>query len=307
MKFLPVLPVVLALSACSRGMDPELTETVATPWHLTTLYYYGMEEPEDIDSYCATFTVEGRISDSVNLYIAPFNQQINQLDLYGGIQTHYDGYTDKSRPLHTFRYRGRGGIFSRWEERNVDAIRQQPGGLMESSGHEGNFISVRNDFEWSEGAYRLCLRKSDVVEGEPLPSNYTVEDIAYGWGRFEHTWVAMEATDLSTDETVTIGELAFPGDTLSLGAIHVLFIEIYGHDGIFPLKDVPKFSLSISPFQVDGIEEQYGTILEVSNPFGEPIPVMTQATYLPDQRIVRIDVGQPAEKTGKRTTVLLSD
>ena len=38
-----------------------------------------------------------------------------------------------------------------------------------------------------EGAYRLCLLKSDLVEGESLPADYKPEEIAYGWGRYEHT------------------------------------------------------------------------------------------------------------------------
>lgn len=287
---------------------PPDTQT-QTPWHLTDILLYSANEPQDIQSYCTTFTIQGRVPDNINLYISPFGQRINQISFYGGIQTHIDGYTNKNHSRNTFMEKNRGAIFSRWEERNVDAIRQAPGGLVKSSGHEGNFISVRNDFTWSQGTYRLCLRKSDVVEGEPLPANYNAETIAYSWGRYEHTYVRMEATDMSTNKTTSIGALAFPGKTLSLRTLNVIFVEIYGHGGTFYVKDVPSFSLSFSNFQVDGKDQHFNYILEVSNPLPEHVnaPVMTQTSYLQDQRILKIEVGKPSEKRGQIITEILKN
>ena len=274
---------------------------VQTPWHLINVYLYSSNEPKDIQSYCTTFTIEGRVPDSVNLYIAPFNKLINQIPIYGGIQTRIKGRLHMSNLAYSVFTRGRGAIFSRWEERHVGAIRQAPGGLLESSGDEGDFISVRNDFAWSEGTYRLCLRKSDVVEGEPLPASYKPEDIAYGWGRYEHTWVRMEATDLSTNETTFIGALAFPGKTLSLHNRDVIFVEIYGHPNPFPVRDTPLFSLSFSHFQVDGNDQSYHRIAEVSNVLSPhaSIPVMAQTSYLDDRGIIKIEVGKYTGETGK--------
>ncbi len=287
---------------------PPDTQT-QTPWHLTNIFLYSTNEPQDIQSYCTTFTIQGSVPDNINLYIAPFNQRINQIPCYGGIQTHIDGYTNKNRSRNAFRRRNRGSIFSRWEERNVDAIRQAPGGLVESSGHEGDFISVRNDFTWSEGTYRLCLRKSDFVEGEPLPANYNAETIAYGWGRYEHTWVRMEATYLSTNKTTFIGALAFPGKTLSLRSVHVIFVEIYGHGGTVSVRDVPLFSLSFSNFQVDEKDLHHNYIREITNPFSvhASAPVMAQTSYLQDQRVLKIEVGKYTGKTGKIITELLKN
>ena len=292
----------------SKEVPPRDTK-VRTPWHLINVVLYSENEPRDIQSYCTTFTIQGIVPDNINLYISPFNQRINQIPFYGGIQTHIDGYTDKNRSRNTFIRKNRGAIFSRWEERNVDAIRQAPGGLVESSGHEGNFISVRNDFTWSEGTYRLCLRKSDVVEGELLPANYNTADIAYSWGRYEHTWVRMEATDLSTNETTTIGALAFPGKTLSLSTRNTIFVEIYGHGGSFYVKDVPLFSLSFSHFQVDEKDQHHNYIREISNPFPEHVnaPVMAQTSYLQDQRVIKIEVKKSTEKRGKIITEILKN
>ena len=271
------------------------------PWHLINVYLYSSNEPKDIQSYCTTFTIEGSVPDSVNLYIAPFNKLINQIPIYGGIQTRIKGRLHMSNLAYSVFTRGRGAIFSRWEERNAEAIRQAPGGLLESSGDEGDFISVRNDFAWSEGTYRLCLRKSDVVEGEPLPASYKPEDIAYGWGRYEHTWVRMEATDLSTNETTFIGALAFPGKTLSLHIRDVIFVEIYGDPNPFPVRDTPLFSLSFSHFQVDGNDQSYHRIAEVSNVLSPhaSTPVMAQTSYLADRGIIKIEVGKYTGETGK--------
>ena len=187
----------------------------------------------------------------------------------------------------------------------MEAIRQAPGGLAASLGKEGDFISVRNDFTWSEGTYRLCLRKSDVVDGEALPANHDAEEIAYGWGRYEHTWVHMEATDLNTGRTTSIGALAFPGRTLSLRRSNIIFLEIYGHGGTFAISDVPVFSLSFLNFQVDGTDQQYNYIQEVLNPlsWNASAPVVAQASYL--SGTLQIDVGEGTGETGRVVTELL--
>ena len=310
------MAVVLILWGCGgeRGTEstaekPPPDPQTQTPWHLINVILDSENEPKNIQSYCTTFTIQGSVPDNINLYISPFNQQINQIPFYGGIQTHIDGYPNKNQLRTTFTRRNRGAIFSRWEERNMDAIRQASGSLVRSSGHEGDFISVRNDFTWSEGTYRLCLRKSDVVEGEPLPPSYKPEDIAYGWGRYEHTWVRMEATDLSTNETTIIGALAFPGKTLSLRTRNIIFVEIYGHGGSFYIKDVPLFSLSFFHFQVDEKDQHHNYIREVTNPFSRNAlaPVMAQTSYLQDQRVLKIEVGKATGKTGKTITEILKN
>lgn len=290
-------------------MTPPPPAQTSTPWHLINVHLHSQRQPRDIQSYCTTFTIRGSAPESVNLYISPFNQQINRVLCYGGVQTRIDGSTDKDRLQDTFTRRDRGAIFSRWLERSVDAIRQAPGGLVASLGNEGDFISVRNDFTWSEGTYRLCLRKSDAVDGEPLPANHDAEEIAYGWGRYEHTWVDMEATDLGTGRTTFVGALAFPGKTLSLSRSNIIFIEIYGHGGSFAISDVPVFSVSFANFQVDGIDQQYNYIQEVLNPFSRnaSAPAMAQASYLRDQGVLQIDVGEITGKTGRVVTELLSN
>ncbi len=282
---------------------------IQTPWHLVNVHLYPTNEPNDIQSYCTTFRITGNLPDDINVYISPFNQRINGIRCYGGVQTRIDGYSDRDQVRTSFVVRDRGAIFSRWEERNPDAIRQAPGGLIRSAGYEGDFISVRNDFRWTKGSYRLCLVKSDVVDGAPLPANYTADDVAYSWGRYVHTWVHMEATDLSTDETTVVGALAFPGRSLSLRALNTIFIEIYGHGGTISTRDVPGFTVSFLNFQVDGNNQQFDRIVEVTNPLAvhASAPVMAQTRYLKDQGAIEIEVGKHVGKTGKFVRELMAN
>ena len=282
---------------------------IKTPWHLVNVHLYATNEPNDIQSYCTTFRITGNLPDDINVYISPFNQRINGIRCYGGVQTRIDGYSDRDQARTPFVRRNRGAIFSRWEERDPDAIRQAPGGLFRSAGYEGDFISVRNDFRWTNGSYRLCLVKSDAVDGAPLPANYTADDVAYSWGRYVHTWVRMEATDLSTDETTFVGALAFPGRSLSLRALNTIFIEIYGHGGTISARDVPGFTVSFSNFRVDGDNQRFNRIVEITNPFAVHAsdPVMAQTRYLKDQGAIEIEVGKHVGKTGKFVRELMAN
>ena len=172
---------------------------VTTPWHLLNVRVTFDRAPETFESFCIRFRIEGDVGENVNLYFSPFNSTINQLPFYGGVQTAItgldaDGYRSAG---------GRGAIFSRWRERDTAAIERAPGGLIESSGHEGDFIGVRNSFDWDEGRYRLCLRKSLCVDGEPLPAGFDADDgaLTMELGRFRGrygrvTWPVLPALSI---------------------------------------------------------------------------------------------------------------
>lgn len=197
---------------CPDGPQLPANAAVPTPWHMTQVGVELNGMPDEIESFCTTFRIDGEVDSNVNFYFSPFNCNINELPFYGGIQTHIDGLN----PDGEFVRRERGAIFSRWEERDTDATRAASGGLHQSLGNEGDFISVRNDFRWGGGRYRLCLLKADTVEGDPLPEDFTAEDIAFSWGTYAHTWIRMEVTNLASGETALVGALAFPGDSLAI-------------------------------------------------------------------------------------------
>lgn len=90
---------------------------VATPWHLTNVGVELRNMPAELESFCTTFRIDGEVNPDTNFYFSPFNGRINGLPYYGGIQTRIDGRNASG----TFPRRNRGAIFSRWEERDLDA------------------------------------------------------------------------------------------------------------------------------------------------------------------------------------------
>ena len=270
---------------------------VRTAWHMADVWVDLDHAPGDFETFCITFRIEGESADDVNFYFAPFNGAINQLTFYGGIQTHINGLGSAGR----FVARDKGALFSRWRERDTDAIMAAPGGLYRSLGSEGDFISVRNDFAWGQGRYSLCLRKSDLVEGDPLPEDFDADDIAMSWGRYEHTWVRMEATDLSSNDTTFIGALAVPGKTLALRRRNALFVEIYGRPSPFPAEQVPDLKIAIENFQLNGETLSYRTVTSFSNtiPGNGAEPNMTRILYTEDDREINIELGRFSGRFGR--------
>ena len=273
-------------TALIRLWPPAPDVQVSRPWHFTNIWMDFDEAPTDFDTFCLTVAVEIDVYGRIPIYISPFNQKINKLGFYAGIQTDIRGFVDKANPR--FEARGRGAIFSRWEERDLDAIREAPGGLHESSGYEGNFISVRNDLAWSRGSYELCLVKADRVDGEPLPEDYEAEDIAYGWGRFVHTWVRFEVTEEASGETTLVGALAFPGETLALDGTTTVFYEAYGR-GPMSVRDLRAFDVVVRDVEVDGEAVHFDLIRERINPTYPDAPVMIDSVY--DEGAVSTEVG----------------
>lgn len=286
------------------GLKNQGRTLVRGPWHFTNIRITTAVEPVDIDSYCVAFTVKTDVVGELPIYISPINQRLNKVPIYSGIQTRIDGFEDKNDPDGRRVYRRRGAIFSRWDERNIDATRQAPGGLFESGGYEGDFISVRNDFAWSAGSYRLCLMNDDVVDGPSRPLGHRREDISYGWGRFAHTLIRMEATDMASGETTLIGALGFPGRTMSLDRMNTVFYEVYGRGAIRP-SELRPFNIVIDGIEVDGKVVAYSKVVEVTNPYPRHAhaPVMVRSVYVPGAGIAS-RVGEFTGEYGSEQTVL---
>ena len=106
--------------------------------------------------------IEGDISDSDHIYIAPINGKINQIDFYGGLQTNTGGWKSKVPQNRT--WVGRGGIFSRWAEDgttpvDINYADGELGTLFESATYEGSFVSVRRKAGWGNGNFRYEIKK----------------------------------------------------------------------------------------------------------------------------------------------------
>lgn len=177
----------------------------------------------DFQSISIDITVMDDLPDGYKFYISPFNTVFNFMPFYCGIQTASGGKRiggTKDEEI------GRGGIFSRWYERDTAALKTE--GYYASSDGEGDFIGVRNKLKWGKGTYRLTLEKTGYVDGKTLPDSANQKDLMFSWGEYEHSWVSMTVEDLHSHEKTTIGSLAFPGKQLKMAAGFTIFLEQYG-------------------------------------------------------------------------------
>ena len=212
--FLPLAFFVLGLSATAGDDQPPKDEKkyAPMPWHLVDTWWdIGQDTP--FESLAVEVTISDDVPSSVNLYIAPIGLgHLSKTPFYGGIQTQADGYTKKDPKLRTI---GPGFLFSMWYERSQGAVRPSDGGFFQSSGHEGDFVSVRRPFAWKKGKYTYRLTRMDqqMIDGKP------------------YTWVGAFVYSHDKDENVFVGALRFKGEKLVLDRKVANFVEVYGRRG----------------------------------------------------------------------------
>ena len=237
---------------------------VRLPWHTTDLYWNAAKSVQDVKTIGVTFTIDRDVPDTVNLYVAPMGgQYLNKIMFYGGIQSNVNGWpspTDKRR-VHP----GPGVIFSRWggEPVSIDAAQPVEGGLCESAGYEGEFVSVRKPLRWKAGTYTWQLRREKTIQIKEQP----------------HTWFACFLIDHKRDKEYRVGALRFEGDTFSFNGRSTSFVEIYATSKI-PRSKVPKISVTFQAPNVNG-ESFTSRSVSVYHPRagdrGSPSPVIGRA------------------------------
>jgi streptogramin lyase len=252
---------------------------VPMPWHLIDTWWdIGREVA--FETYSVDVTISEDVSPDVNLYIAPIGRgDFGKTIFYGGIQTQADGNTKRDERLRKI---GPGFLFSMWGERSYDAIRPAEGGLCQSSGHEGDFVSVRRPYAWTKGTYtfRMVSMDKQQIDGKP------------------YTWIGAFVYSHAKDENIFVGALRFAGDHLTLSRNLANFVEIYGTRK--PVDEIPKLVVTFGNLQVNG--------QPVNNPkayaiYPEGVPDYAQAVGK-DNTIV-ITVGQPIQNRTVRRVPLL--
>jgi hypothetical protein len=281
-------PFLLAfLSIClgtAAGEDQPPTEEpkyAPMPWHLVDTWWdIGQETP--FESLAVDVTVGDDVPSAVTLYIAALGLgHLSKTPFYGGIQTQADGYTkrdQKVRPL------GPGFLFSMWGERSHDAIRPSEGGFCQSSGHEGDFVSVRRAYAWKKGkyTYRLTRMDREMIDGTP------------------HTWIGAFVYAHEKDENVFVGALRFKGEGLVLDRKVANFVEVYGRRR--PVADIPRVTVTFGPPVVNGVAATKPTAEAV---YPKAVPDYADAVAK-DGSLV-ITVGQPVEGRAKRRVTLIDN
>ncbi len=255
------------------------TKLDPTPWHLVDLWWdLGRAEP--FESYSVEVTIGDEVPAASRLYIAPIGLgHLGTTPFYGGIQTQIDGNTRKDPRLRTL---GPGFLFSMWEERSLDAIRAADGGFLQSSGHEGDFVSVRRPYAWRKGTYTYQLVRMDreVVAGRP------------------YTWVGAFVRSHELDENLFVGALRFPGDAPVLAAQVASFVEVYGPT--IPVEEIPRATVTFGPLKVNG-KAVAPRKVEAIYPRG--VPDRAEAGVR-DGRVV-VEVGKLIEGRVERTVRLI--
>lgn len=273
------LSLLLCCCAASAAADDE-PKIGPTPWHLIDIWW-DTGESRPFESYAIDVTIDADVPESVNLYIAPVGLgRLNKTAFYGGIQTQADGNTKRDLKL---RKLGPGLLMSMWGERNLDAIRPADGGFCQSSGHEGDFISVRRPYAWTKGKYTYRVARMDEE---------TIDSKA-------HTWVGAFVYSHDRDENVFIGALRFPGENLVLDRHIASFVEIYGR--AIPLEEIPKVNVTFGNLRVNGqpIESPIARAIYPSD-----VPDYADASASDGQVLVR--VGEKVEGRKERDVLVLA-
>lgn len=235
------------------------------PIHLAQVYVVT-SMIDDMQSISYDVEIKNEVPRNYSYYIALFSQSINGINFYAGIQTQSDGFKFPDGKMS--KKIGKGAIFSRWYERSKEAV--QTDGFYSSSEKEGDFISVRNRFNWGKGKYRVLIYKDKYIPGKTVTDTTDIKKLHFSFGEYEHTWVGMKAINLDTGEEVEVGKLAFPGKKLNTSNFNTIFVENYGNiidysskkNRNFFLKktnkmlnheDVPKIDMVISNYRFNGV------------------------------------------------------
>jgi hypothetical protein len=265
---------IVMLSLTSRqAVAEEKPQYRGMPWHLVDLRW-DLGKDRDFHSYAIDFTISDDVPDDVNLYIALLQGRFGETTFYGGVQTDMESITKGNRTRRQF---GRGVIYSRWEERDVDAIRPAPGGIMDSSGHEGNFIGARRKYAWQAGSYTYKLVAMD--------RQYI--------GEQAHTWVGCFVRSHEKDEEEYMGALRFEGEQLILKRGVAAFVEIYGRRQ--PIEKIPSLTVTFGDIRVNGKSIESRTA-RAHYPPGVPDYADAEA----NGKDVVVEVGKPVKREARQ-------
>lgn len=268
--------IAALLSSISHAQEQQYARM---PWHLVDLWWdTGKDVP--FESYSIDVTISEDLPASTNLYIAPIGLgHLSKIPFYGGIQTQADGNTKSDTKLRKI---GPGFLMSMWGERSLDAIRPSQGGFCQSSGHEGDFVSVRRPYEWKKGKYTYRVVKMDkqVVDGKPA------------------TWVGAFVHSHEKNENIFIGALRFKGEGLVLERKIASFVEVYG--GKIPVDEIPKVIVTFGSLKVNG-EALDAPAVEAVYPKAVPDYADAKA----NEGSVVIEVGKSVENRTERRVRLV--
>ena len=193
-------------------------------------YAYQHFSKSRFESIKHTFTIHQEPSNNASLYYQFYQGRLNNnIGFYYGIQTNV--YSPES-PY----WRGRGLIFSRWNTRDTDNYSIAENGWGQSAGYEGDFIGVRNSYNWGVGTYEIELKKDSVD---------SVGD-----------WYSLKIKNILESEQTYIGSIRFENGSVFSGIKSggIVWTELYNNssDGT-----IPDWHVSVDDISIDGQLKPY--------------------------------------------------
>lgn len=263
----PLRILVLAAALVALASSTDSREYRRTPWHLADVWWV-LEREVELKEFSIDVEFETEVGREVRLFIAPIGLvTLDETKAYAGFQNR--GRIDEQ---------GREGmriIFSRWDERRREYIRPEPGGLSESGGYEGDFISVRKAYPWRPGRYSMSLIRLDGDDADPPGA-----------------WVRLRVCFYLDERCDSAGALKFPGTALRLQRRFGSFVEVYG-----PAIDpdlIPKGSIVIGNVRVNG---EKARLASASAFYPKDVPHYATARPAGEDS-VRIEFGVADDKGG---------
>lgn len=279
--FIATITLLFAAQTTTRA-DAPATQPIfkSMPWHLVDTWW-DLGKDYDFNSFSVDIDISDDLPADVNVYISPIGiAHLSGTPFYGGLQTHSNGQTRSEPAVHEI---GPGLLMSMWNERSLDAIRSSDGGFFQSSGHEGDFVSVRKPYAWHKGrfTYSVVAMDRETLAGTP------------------YTWVGAFLHNHQTEEHLFIGALRFKGDALKLDHRTASFVEIYGRQR--PVADIPTFTVTFGNLRVNTAPVTL-TSAEADYPKGVPDYAEVSAS---GRGSLKISVGNPVADRKERRVRLI--
>ena len=228
----PSDPVSVTTLARIPGRD-YLYEQISPPMAPAYGSWYWEGGHDRLREVIVDFTIQndpGDWSDRNSYYLILMQNAISGERFYFGLQSDVE---HRDNPL-GLTNRGKGAIFSRWGTRDLAYARAAPtDGWTQSSGHEGDFIGVRREYDWSAGDYRARIAPDGLED--------------------DGEWFSVWITDLGTNVTMWIGSLKFPlvgGSATMNGRVRVT-LELVGRPTA-PIA-APEWYVTVEPPLGDGV------------------------------------------------------
>jgi hypothetical protein len=137
-----------------------VTDAIKMPSHAIYVRWQFVEPMTTLEF---DITIHSDPGIETGLYLSPFNGSIDGAKIYFGLQTNLNKPVDSQFGSGQVTNVGKGLLFSTWWTFDAnDARVADETGFYQLGTHEGRFLGIRREYQWTPGSYRLRLSRGDV-------------------------------------------------------------------------------------------------------------------------------------------------